>query len=143
VYLLNKAILIGNLTRDPELRTTQSGISVCTFTVAVQRRSNQTEKQADFIPVVTWRALAENCGKYLAKGRMVAVLGSIQTRTYDAQNGEKRYVTEVLADEVQFLSKAGGGTGGERSAPAERSSDNLFGDELNDFTPLDEEDLPF
>lgn len=141
---MNKAIIIGNLTRDPELRTTQSGISVCSFTVAVQRRSSQAEKQADFIPVVTWRALADNCGKYLAKGRMVAVAGSIQTRSYDGQNGEKRYVTEVLADEVKFLSKAGGsGSDMDRSAPADKQPDNLFGDEISDFTPLDEEDLPF
>lgn len=139
---MNKVILIGNLTRDPELRTTNSGISKCNFTVAVQRRGSQQEKQADFIPVVTWRGLADNCGKYLAKGRAVAVFGSIQTRTYDAANGEKRYVTEVQADEVQFLSKGQGGA----PAPERRSDaqpEDIFGDEVSDFTPLDEDDLPF
>ena len=140
---MNKAIIIGNLTRDPELRTTQGGISVCSFTVAVQRRGSQAEKQADFIPVVTWRGLAENCGKYLAKGRAVAVVGSIQTRSYDTQNGDKRYVTEILADEVQFLSKGGASGSGERPSQNDAHSDNIFGDEMNDFTPLDEEDLPF
>lgn len=142
---MNKVFLIGNLTRDPELRTTNSGISKCNFTVAVQRRSSQAEKQADFIPVVTWRVLADNCGKYLAKGRQVAVMGSIQTRSYDTASGEKRYVTEVVADEVQFLSKGGGAGSG---AAAERindvaQADDLFGDEVSDFTPLDEDDLPF
>lgn len=141
---MNKAIIIGNLTKDPELRTTQSGISVCSFTVAVQRRSSQADKQADFIPVVTWRGLAENCGKYLAKGRAVAVMGSIQTRNYDTQSGEKRYITEILADEVQFLSKGGNASSGsERPAQNNGQPDNIFGDEMNDFTPLDEEDLPF
>ena len=143
---MNKAFIIGNLTRDPELRTTQSGISVCSFTVAVQRRTSQAEKQADFIPVVAWRALAENCGKYLAKGRMVAVVGSIQTRSYETQNGDKRYVTEILADEVQFMPRGQGG-----DAPAAPSgapkrdnrSEDIFGDDVGDFTPLDEEDLPF
>lgn len=141
---MNKAVIIGNLTRDPELKTTNNGISVCTFTVAVQRRS-ATDRQADFIPVVTWRGLAENCGKYLAKGRQVAVLGSIQTRSYDTASGEKRYVTEILADEVQFLSKPAGTAGApvERSASAETNPDDIFGDEVSGFTPLDEEDLPF
>jgi single-strand DNA-binding protein len=132
---MNKAIIIGNLTRDPELRTTNSGISKCNFTVAVQRRGEN--KEADFIPVVTWRGLADNCGKYLAKGRQVAVLGSIQTRSYDAASGEKRYVTEVVADEVQFLSKGGGRMG----EYGEGGHQPLLGDD--DFTPLDEDDLPF
>jgi len=125
---MNKAIIIGNLTRDPDMRTTQGGISVCTFTVAVQRRGQNAE--TDFIPVVTWRVLAENCGKYLAKGRMVGVSGGIQTRSYEAQDGSKRYVTEILADEVQFLSK------GQREEEKQT-------DEYSDFEPLDKDDLPF
>ncbi len=102
---MNKAILIGNLTRDPEVRTTNSGVSVCTFTVAINRRvaNQQGVREADFINIVTWRQLAELCGRYLAKGRKVAVVGSIQTRSYDAQDGSKRYVTEVVADEVEFI----------------------------------------
>lgn len=100
---MNKAFIIGNLTREPELRTTASGISVCAFTVAVARKMGKDE--ADFIPVITWRGLADNCAKYLVKGQKVAVCGSIQTRSYDAQDGTKRYVTEVIADEVEFLAK--------------------------------------
>lgn len=110
---MNKAILIGNLTRDPESRTTSSGVAVCTFTIAVNRRfvNQQTgQREADFLSIVTWRQTAENCAKYLAKGRKVGVVGTIQTRSYDAQDGTKRYVTEIVADEVEFLSPAQQGT---------------------------------
>jgi len=102
---MNKFILIGNLTRDPELRTTSSGISVCTFTVAVNRRfaNQQGERQADFFNIVAWRGLGENCSKYLAKGRKVAVSGEMQTRSYDGRDGIKRYISEVIADDVEFL----------------------------------------
>lgn len=102
---MNKAILIGNLTRDPEIRTTGGGIYTCTFTIAVNRpRTNaQGQREADFIPVVTWRGMAEMCAKYLRTGSKVGVAGSIRTRSYDAQDGSKRYVTEILADEVEFL----------------------------------------
>lgn len=102
---MNKAFLIGNLTRDPELRTTQSGIAVATFTIAVPRRFTNAQgvREADFIPVIAWRQLGENCGRYLSKGRKVAVEGAIQTRSYDAQDGTKRYVTEIVADSVEFL----------------------------------------
>ena len=105
--MMNKAILIGRLTRDPELRTTSNGISVTSFTIAVDRNFNnqQGEKETDFIPVVAWRKLADTCAKYLAKGRLVAVSGRMQVRSYEGKDG-KRYVTEVVADEVQFLEKA-------------------------------------
>jgi single-strand DNA-binding protein len=104
---MNKALLIGNLTKDPELRVTASDIAVCTFTVAVNRRfANQNgEREADFIPVVVWRQQAENCARYLHKGSKVGVCGSIQTRSYEAQDGSKRFVTEVVADEVEFIDK--------------------------------------
>lgn len=111
---MNKCILIGNLTKDPELRTTTStGTSICSFTIAVSRRfvSAQGEREADFIPIVVWRNLAENCAKYLRKGSQVAVCGSIQTRTYDANDGTRRYVTEVVADEVKFLNRIAGRDG--------------------------------
>jgi len=107
---MNKAVLIGNLTRDPELKTTAAtGSSVCNFTLAVQRRfKNQAgEREADFIPIVAWKQTAELCAKYLRKGSKVAVEGSIQTRNYDAQDGTRRYVTEIVANEVEFLTKAG------------------------------------
>ena len=97
---MNKAILIGNLASDPETRTTQSGIAQCSFRLAVQRRfaNQQGVREADFLQIVCWRQTAELCARYLSKGRKVAVEGSIQTRSYDAQDGTKRYVTEIVAD---------------------------------------------
>lgn len=102
---MNKVVLVGRLTADPELRHTQSGLAVANFTLAVDRgfKSQDGEQKADFIPIVTWRNLAENCAKYLAKGRMVAVSGRIQTGSYTATDGTKRYTTDVVADEVKFL----------------------------------------
>ena len=108
---MNKVVLIGNLTRDPELQTTNSGVSVCRFTLAVTRRFANTEgeRDADFINVVVWRNQAENCHKYLKKGSKCAVIGRIQTSSYDAQDGSKRYTTDVVADEVEFISTRNGG----------------------------------
>ncbi len=105
--MLNRVVLIGHLTKDPELRTTSNDISVTSFTIAVDRNFNnqQGEKETDFIPVVAWRKLADTCAKYLAKGRLVAVSGRMQVRSYEGKEG-KRYITEVVADEVQFLEKA-------------------------------------
>jgi single-strand DNA-binding protein len=141
---MNRATIIGNLTKDPELRTTSSGISVCTFTVAVNRGFGD-KKETDFLPIVTWRQLAENCAKFLAKGRKVGVSGRIQTRSYDAQNGERRYVTEIVADDVEFLSPKGEGGGGSRmtDVPPPPDDAGLFGDEQGDFEPLDDEQMPF
>ncbi|NKI20318.1 single-stranded DNA-binding protein [Paenibacillus dendritiformis] len=103
--MLNRVILIGRLTRDPELRYTPSGVAVTQFTLAVDRPfSNQNgEREADFIPVVTWRQLAETCANYLRKGRLTAVEGRIQVRSYDNNEGKRVYVTEVIADNVRFL----------------------------------------
>ena len=105
--MLNRVVLIGHLTKDPELRTASNDISVTSFTIAVDRNFNnqQGEKETDFIPVVAWRKLADTCAKYLAKGRLVAVSGRMQVRSYEGKDG-KRYITEVVADEVQFLEKA-------------------------------------
>lgn len=101
---MNKAILIGRLTKEPELKATQSGVSVCTFTIAVDRRFKQDgQPTADFIPIVVWRAQADNCAKYLGKGSQVGIVGSIQNRSYDDKNGNKRIITEVIAEEVQFI----------------------------------------
>ena len=102
---MNKVILIGRLTKDPELRYTSSNTPVATFTLAVNRPfTNQSgEREADFINIVVWRKQAENCKNYINQGSQVAVEGRIQTRSYDDQNGQKRYVTEVIADNVQFL----------------------------------------
>ena len=101
---MNKVILIGRLVKDPEMRYTQSGKGVCSFTLAVDRRlSKEGQQTADFIPIVAWNKLAEICGDNLVKGRRISVEGRMQVRNYDAQDGTKRYVTEVIADEVEFL----------------------------------------
>jgi len=109
--MLNRVILIGRLTRDPELRYTPAGVAVTQFTLAVDRPfTNQSgEREADFIPVVTWRQLAETCANYLRKGRLTAVEGRIQVRHYDNNEGRRVYVTEVVADNVRFLESAGSG----------------------------------
>jgi single-strand DNA-binding protein len=138
---MNKAILIGNLTRDPEHRTTPNNLSVTTFTVAIQRKFTQGEQKADFLNIVTWRGLADNCAKYLQKGSKVGVVGQIQTRQYDDKNGVRRYITEIIADEVEFLSAKGDKA--EQSGNSGRSADDLFGDELAAFEPVDDAELPF
>ncbi|UVI30313.1 single-stranded DNA-binding protein [Paenibacillus spongiae] len=103
--MLNRVILIGRLTRDPEMRYTPAGVAVTQFTLAVDRpfTSGQGEREADFIPVVTWRQLAETCANYLRKGRLTAVEGRIQVRNYENNEGKRVYVTEVIADNVRFL----------------------------------------
>ena len=102
---MNKLTIIGNLTRDPELRTTSQGISVCTFTVAVNRRNTREgQPEADFFRVTAWRQLGENCAKFLAKGRKVAVVGMVSVSTYQANDGSTRAQMEVTADDVEFLS---------------------------------------
>jgi single-strand DNA-binding protein len=103
--MLNKVVLIGRLCADPDLRYTQSGTAVASFRLAVNRNftNSQGEREADFIPIQVWRNAAENCAKYLAKGRLVAVSGRIQTRSYDGPDGQRRYTWEVVADEVQFI----------------------------------------
>ena len=102
---MNKCILIGNLTKDPEISTTSNGVSVCRFTLAVTRRysNSEGERDTDFINIVAWRSLADNCHKFIKKGSKVAVVGNIQSRSYDATDGTKRYVTEIVAEEVEFL----------------------------------------
>ena len=115
---MNKVILIGNLASDPELRRTQSDIPVCTFRIAVQRRfaNQQGVREADFIPIVVWRQTAELCARFLTKGRKCAVVGQLQTRSYDAQDGTKRYVTEVVVDNIEFA-----GSRGEASRPRDEA----------------------
>ena len=142
--MLNKVILIGRLTRDPDVKSLPSGVSCTTFTIAVDRSftNQQGEREADFIPICTWRGLAENCGKYLAKGRMVAVSGKIQTRNYDTPEGQKRYITEVIADEVQFLERAKQ----ENQATTPAAQSTVQGDQgvMPGYHEADEDDeLPF
>ena len=106
---MNKITLIGNLTRDPETKTTQSGATVCAFTIAVDRRfaSKDGEKTTDFFRINAWRQLGDICGKYLSKGKKVAVIGELQARAYDGKDGLQRYSLDVAADEVEFLSPKG------------------------------------
>ncbi|MBQ6703882.1 MAG: single-stranded DNA-binding protein [Clostridia bacterium] len=140
---MNKAILIGNLTKDPEVRTTPNGVTVCTFSIAVNRRgTNQAgERVADFFNIVAWRQLGELCGKYLAKGRKVSVIGEIQTRSYDAKDGTKRYITEIVADEVEFLTPRGQDSGsGSYERAYERPSTPVAPE---GFTEIDDDQLPF
>lgn len=100
----NKVILIGNMTADPELKQTQSGVSTCSFSIAVNRRfSKEGEQACDFINIVTWRQQAEFVTKYFKKGKPILVCGSLQTRTWTDKDGNKRYATEVVADEVSFV----------------------------------------
>ena len=136
--MLNRVILVGRLTRDPDLRyTPNGGVAVTRFTVAVNRKfaNQQGEREADFINIVTWRALAENCGNYLKKGSLVAIEGRIQTRSYENQEGRTVYVTEVVADDVRFLSIP-------RGNQEESAGSDPF---LEDGEPieLDGNDLPF
>lgn len=153
MILLNRVVLIGRLTRDPELRYTPSGVATTGFTLAVDRpfTSAGGEREADFIPIVTWRGLAETCANYIRKGSRVAVEGRIQTRNYETGDGSRRYVTEIVADNVQFLepkrgedagnSNAAGSTPGGRTGQSERPRDPF----ADDGRPVDisEDELPF
>ena len=150
---MNKVVLIGRLTKDPELRFTPgTGAAVTTLTLAVDRYNTKTgQNEADFIPVVIWGKQAESTANYMSKGGQVAISGRIQTRSYDAKDGTKRYVTEVVADQfggVQFLGSKGSnsssssfGGGNEYSAPA----NDVFGGGSfeEDITPVDDGDMPF
>jgi single-strand DNA-binding protein len=135
---VNHIVLIGRLTRDPELRYTPNGVAVTHFTLAVDRRfTNQAgEREADFIPIVTWQKLAENCANHLRKGRLVAVEGRLQIRSYEAQDGQRRRVAEVIAGNVQFLEWGSETKGLSGETRVNQDSD----DELEEIN-LD--DLPF
>ena len=146
--MINRVFLIGNVARDPEQHTTQGGINKCSFTLAVNRRPNANgESTADFIPIVAWRQLADICGKYLTKGKKIAIVGHIQTRSYDAQDGSKRYVTEVIADELEFCDKKRGETSegdSAENAAADNTPPALPAPDPDGLTPNDDDDgLPF
>ena len=149
--MLNKVILMGRLTRDPELRHTGSGTAVCSFTVAVDNGYGDN-RSTDFINCVAWNKSAEFVEKYFTKGRMIIVVGRIQTRTWEGQDGKKNYVTEVVANEVSFgESKKNAEEGGSYSAPRSdynpATSDafaDMPGEAEDDFVALDtNDDLPF
>ena len=134
-----KVWLTGNLTKDPELTKTANGISVCKFSVAVQRKyaNADGEKEVDFLNIVAWRGLADNCNKYLRKGNKCGVVGSIQTRSYDANDGTKKYLTEIIAEEIEFLSPK---TENENKPQTESQKRQEV---MKDFTPIDDSQLPF
>lgn len=132
---MNKCILIGNLARDPELSTTTNGVPVCRFSIAVSRRFSNAdgEREVDFLNIVVWRNIGENCHKFLKKGSKVGIVGNIQTRSYDATDGSKRYVTEIVAEEVEFLST--------RSQDEQQTKSS--GEEVAKLQPIDDDGLPF
>lgn len=141
---MNKVTIIGNLTRDPELRTTSTGISVCSFTVAVNRRNRgaqgaNQQPEADFFRVSAWRQLGENCAKYLAKGRKVCVIGPVSVSTYQGSDGVTRASLDVTADDVEFLSARNEGEVGGYAAPA-APVDNA---QNAGFTAVETDELPF
>ena len=154
---MNKVILIGRLTRDPEMRTVGNGAVTTSFSIAVQRPfTNQNgEREADFINIVAWRKQAENIAKYCFKGSQVAVEGRIQTRNYDDKDGKKVYVTEVVADNVTFLGSKGQTSSGGDYAPQESNNGgynqdivttDVSEDPFKDFgeeVALSDDDLPF
>lgn len=139
---MNKVMLIGNLTRDPELTTTNSGVSVCRFSLAVQRRFGNSDNgpQADFFNIVVWRGLGENCHKFLKKGSKCCVIGRLQNSSYEAQDGSKRYTTDIIADDVEFLG----------TKPTDSSSENISMSQASksaqnvaELEPIDDDSLPF
>ena len=139
---MNKCIFIGNLTRDPEHQTTGSGVSLCNFSIAVNRTyaNANGERETDFINIVAWRGLADNCAKYLTKGSKVCVVGRLQNRSYEDKDGNKRYATDIVAEDVEFVSSRNANSeGGSTYAPAPKN------DSKNDsgLTPVPDDDLPF
>ena len=140
---MNKVVIIGNLTRDPELRTTTTGVNVCSFTVAVNRRNRGNQQgnqpEADFFRVTAWRQLGELCAKYLVKGRKVCVTGPVSVSTYTGNDGTTRASLDVTADDVEFLSARNEGEAGGYSAPA-APADNT---QSSGFTAVETDELPF
>ncbi len=133
---MNKVILVGNLTRDPELTETSGGVAVCRFAIAVSRDYANADgtRETDFFNITVWRGRAENCGKYLKKGNKVAIVGSLQNRSYEDKDGIKRNVTDVVANEVEFLTPKGNG-GEEEMVTAEKKRPQL--------EAIDDNQLPF
>lgn len=148
---MNKVILVGRLTKDPELRATTSGVPVCSFTVACDRRHVKAgeERKADFINCIAWRQAGESISKYFVKGNRIALEGSIQTRTWQDAEGKNRYSTEVIVDQWEFAQSKS--EGGNSAAYAPSSNSGLYpvendapavGD-IDGFMPIEEDDLPF
>ena len=150
---MNKVILLGRLTRDPEVRYTSTGRVVCQFTLAVDRpfTNQEGQREADFIPVIIWGKQGETCGNYLTKGQRALVEGRMQVRSYDAKDGSKRYVTEVIADRFEFIESRKDSAGAQRpaanqapaqSAPRQQAPANGGMESFGSSVPFDEE-IPF
>jgi single-strand DNA-binding protein len=136
---VNKAILMGRLTADPEMRHTTTGKSVCTFRLAVNRRfvRQGEEQQADFFPIVAWEKTGEFCNNYFRKGQQVAIVGRIQTRTWDDPEGNKRYITEIVAEEAHFADSKNSSTTDNNNYNASNTQDT------GGFYPVEDDELPF
>ena len=149
--MLNRVVLVGRLTKDPDLRHTQSGVAVANFTVAVNRpfSNKNNEQEADFINCVVWRAKAENLAKFMSKGSMIGVDGRLQTRSFDNNEGRKVFVTEVLADSVQFLEPKNKNNNGGNQQSNQQSNQGEYQQNMDPFDqpgePIDisDDDLPF
>lgn len=131
---MNRVMMIGRLTKDPKTTTTQSGVKVSQFDIAVSRRfaNADGERETDFFRVVAWRQTAELCEKYLSKGKRVGVIGALQTRSWEADDGSKRVATEIIADEVEFL-----------TPKSEGDSEPSYAAKKAQPTPIEDDDLPF
>ena len=146
---MNKVFLIGNLTRDPETRTTQSGVSLCSFTIAVNRRRQSNaeagQPEADFFRVTAWRQLGDLCARYLTKGRKVSVVGTVSASAYVGSDGQARASLEVTAEDVEFLSPRGeaGEAPAYSPAPAAAPAPRASVPQGGGFVQVDEEELPF
>ena len=140
--MINRVVLIGRLTKDPELRYTPNGVAVCSFTLAVNRpfTNQQGERDADFINCVAWRKQAENVANYLKKGSLAGIDGRIQTRSYEAQDGRRVYVTEVVAESVQFLESKNKSEQSRQQQPTAQHGNSFVNDGTEDIS---DEDLPF
>ncbi|MDE6474762.1 MAG: single-stranded DNA-binding protein [Clostridia bacterium] len=134
---MNKVILIGNLTRDPEMSQTSNNVAITKMSIAVNRKftSANSEREADYFIIFALRGLAEKCAKFLIKGKKISVIGSLQNRSYEDNNGNKKQVTEVMADEIEFLSPVGEEAQQQQGQTSKRS--------INDLKPVDEDGLPF
>jgi len=153
--MINRVVLVGRLTKDPELRRTQNDIAVASFTLAVNRpfaRNSESDQQADFIQCVVWRRQAENVAQFVQKGSLVGVEGRIQTRNYDDQDGNRRYITEVVADSVQFLEPKGSNQGYQDNQHQSSSQERDYRPRREEPKPKDsslsdidiaDDDLPF
>ena len=138
---MNKVMLIGNLTKDPELTTTNSGVSVCRFSLAVQRRfaNQEGEREADFFNITVWGVPGENCHKYLKKGSKCGVTGRIQISSYDAADGSKRTAVDIIAEEIEFVGSRNSGESDAFSSSTEKPAKK----ETAELEEIDDDSLPF